>query len=99
MLGLLQPMFGALVILSIAYAFSTNRRAIDWRTVAWGLSLQIVFAVIVLKTTIGQTVFTTLGAVITRLLSFAGVGAAFVFGPLGDGTVWGRVMTGALGPE
>jgi nucleoside permease NupC len=32
-------------------------------------------------------------------LSFAGVGAAFVFGPLGNGTVWGRVMTGALGPD
>src|SRR5262249_31608148 len=88
-----------IVILGIAYAFSTNRRAINWATVAWGLSLQIVFAIIVLKTTIGQRVFTVLGAAITRLLGFAGVGAAFVFGPLGDGTVWGRVMTGALGPD
>ena len=99
MLGVLQPACGAIVILAIGYACSTNRRAIDWRTVAWGLSLQIVFAIIVLKTTIGQRVFTTLGDAITRLLSFAGVGAAFVFGPLGNGTVWGRVMTGALGPD
>src|SRR4029079_12174907 len=50
-------------------------------------------------TSIGQTIFTTLGAYITRLLGFAGVGAAFVFGPLGDNTVWGRVMVGALGPS
>src|SRR5439155_5385959 len=95
----LQPVCGAILILAIGYACSTHRGAIDWRTVAWGLSLQIAFAMIVLKTTIGQLVFTTLGAAITRLLSFAGVGAAFVFGPLGNGTVWGRVMTGALGPD
>jgi CNT family concentrative nucleoside transporter len=98
-LGLLQPIFGALVILGIAYAFSTNRRAINWKTVAWGVSLQVVFAIIVLKTSVGQQVFTTLGDLITRLLGFSAVGAAFVFGPLGSGTVWGRVMTGALGPD
>ncbi len=50
----LQPLVGLIVILSVAYAFSTNRRAIDRRTVAWGLTLQILFALIVLKTTAGQ---------------------------------------------
>ena len=99
MLGLLQPLFGAAVILAIAVAFSTNRRAIRWSTVAWGLSLQVVFAILVLKTNVGQRVFTTLGAYITKLLGFSGVGSSFVFGALGDSTVWGRVMVGALGPE
>jgi concentrative nucleoside transporter, CNT family len=99
MLGVLQPLFGASVILAIAVAFSNNRRAISWTTVAWGLSLQVVFALIVLKTTIGQRVFATLGDAINRLLGFAGVGAAFVFGPLGDSSVWSRAMTGALGPS
>ena len=99
MVGILQPLFGAVVILSIAVAFSNNRRAINWATVAWGLSLQIVFALIVLKTAIGQRVFETLGAGINKLLGFAGVGAGFVFGPLGNASVWGRAMTGALGPE
>src|SRR5688572_4694156 len=99
MLGVLQPMLGAIVILSIAYAFSTDRRAIRWTTVAWGLGLQILFALIVLKTAIGQRVFSVLGDGINKLLGFAGVGASFVFGPLGDSTVWGRVMNGALGPE
>ena len=94
-----QPLVGAIVILAIAYAFSADRRAIDTRTVAWGLSLQIVFALIVLKTTAGQRVFETLGEGINRLLAFAGVGAAFVFGPLGDNGVWARVMNAALGPE
>jgi CNT family concentrative nucleoside transporter len=94
-----QPLVGAIVILAIAYAFSTDRRAIDGRTVAWGLGLQIVFALAVLKTSVGQRVFATLGEGINRLLGFAGVGAAFVFGPLGNSTIWGRAMTGALGPE
>jgi len=94
-----QPLVGAIVILGIAYAWSTDRQAIDLRTIAWGLGLQIVFALIVLKTAFGQQVFSTLGSWITRLLGFAGVGAAFVFGPLGDGTVWGRVMQSALGAE
>ncbi len=94
-----QPVVGAIVILGIGYAFSTDRRAIDLRTVAWGLGLQIVFALVVLKTAAGQRVFATLGALVTRLLGFAGVGSAFVFGPLGDSSVWARVMRGALGED
>jgi hypothetical protein len=58
----LQPLVGLIVIITIAYALSTNRRAIDRRTIAWGLSLQLLFALIVLKTAIGQRVFETLGA-------------------------------------
>jgi CNT family concentrative nucleoside transporter len=92
-----QPLVGAVVILGIAYACSTDRHAIDLRTVAWGLSLQVVFALIVLKTGVGQQVFATLGNWITRLLGFAFVGAAFVFGPLGDSEQW-RTLTQPLGP-
>ena len=40
-----------------------------------------------------------LGRAINRLLGFAGVGAAFVFGPLGDTSVWSRAMIAALGPD
>jgi len=95
----LQPLTGLIVILTIAYAFSTNRRAIDRRTVAWGLSLQILFALIVLKTSVGRLVFQKLAAVINRLLDFAFVGSSFVFGPLGSKTVWPQIMTKVLGPE
>jgi CNT family concentrative nucleoside transporter len=95
----LQPLVGLIVILSIAYAISTNRRAIDRRTVAWGLFLQILFALLVLKTTAGQRTFETLGGVINRLLSFAFVGSSFVFGPMGSKEVWPRIMNQVLGPE
>jgi concentrative nucleoside transporter, CNT family len=99
MLSIVQPLFGAAVILAIAVLCSNNRRAINWQTVAWGLSLQVVFAILVLKTSIGQRVFTTLGDAITRLLAFSGVGADFVFGPLGTRPVWARVMNATLGSE
>ncbi len=95
----LQPLVGLIVIMTIAYSISTNRRAIDRRTVAWGLSLQILFALIVLKTATGQRVFQTLGALINRLLDFASVGSDMVFGPLGNKTVWARIINNVLGPE
>jgi CNT family concentrative nucleoside transporter len=97
--ALVQPLIGAVVILAIAYACSTDRKAISWSTVTWGLGLQVAFALLVLKTAVGQRAFSVLGDGINRLLGFAGVGAAFVFGPLGNSTVWGRAMEGALGPE
>ena len=95
----LQPIAGMAVILSLAYAMSSARRAIDYRTVAWGLGLQFFFALIVLKTDVGRAVFQTAGGVITTVLNFTYVGSSFVFGPLGNPDVWPRVMTGVLGDE
>ena len=94
-----QSLVGLLIILSLAYAASTDRRAIDRRTVAWGLGLQMVFALLVLKTTPGQQLFAFLGQAINRLLDFGNVGAAFVFGPLGDKEAWPKIMTAVLGAE
>jgi concentrative nucleoside transporter, CNT family len=94
-----QPVAGAVLILGIAYVLSTNRSAIDRKTVMWGLSLQVAFALLVLKNEWGQRTFKYLGDLITRLLDFANVGASFVFGPLGDREAWPRIMTGALGAE
>jgi CNT family concentrative nucleoside transporter len=95
----IQAVVGLIVILLIAYLWSTNRKAIDRRTVAWGLSLQVLFALIVLKTNVGQWTFATLGGAITRLLGFADVGSAFVFGPLGDKSAWPEAMVKLFGPE
>src|SRR4051812_4844093 len=95
----LQPLTGLIVIMTIAYCCSTNRRAIDKRTVAWGLGLQILFALIVLKTAAGRRVFQALAGVINHLLDFASVGSSFVFGPLGSKEAWPRIMTTVLGPE
>lgn len=99
MLSTLQPLIGLFGILGLAYALSTNRRAISPRIVGWGLGLQVLFALIVLKTTAGQRVFEVLGEKMRQLLEFSVVGSGFVFGAIGDASVWSRVMTGALGEE
>ncbi|HEX5111189.1 MAG TPA: nucleoside transporter C-terminal domain-containing protein [Vicinamibacterales bacterium] len=95
----IQPLAGVAVILALAYCLSTARRSIDRRTVAWGLALQFLFALVVLKTEAGRAVFQTLGGAISRLLNFTYVGSSFVFGPLGNPDVWPRVMTRVLGEE
>jgi CNT family concentrative nucleoside transporter len=95
----LQPVAGLAMLLALAYCLSSARRAIDYRTVAWGLTLQFLFALVVLKTGAGRAAFQAAGAAITRLLSFASVGSSFVFGPLGDPAVWPRIMTNVLGQE
>ena len=95
----IQPIAGLALILALAYCLSSARRAIDYRTVGWGLGLQFLFALIVLKTEVGRAVFQTLGGVITKILDFAFVGSSFVFGPLGNPAVWPKIVTGVLGPE
>jgi concentrative nucleoside transporter, CNT family len=79
----LFSLFGMVVILAIAWALSTDRKAIRGRTVAWGLGLQILLALFVLKTSIGQQVFSWVGGKITRVLNLSYVGSDFVFGALG----------------
>ena len=75
---------GLLTMLVLAWIFSTNRRAIRWRTVAWGLGLQLVFAFIVLRSAWGQRGMAAAGAGVNWLLSFAFAGSSFVFGNLGE---------------
>jgi CNT family concentrative nucleoside transporter len=79
----LLSLFGILVILGIAWLLSTNRRAIRGRVVAWGLGLQLVLALFVLKTPIGQDLFAWVGSRVTRVLNLSYVGSGFVFGALG----------------
>ncbi len=74
---------GLLTMLALAYIFSTNRRAIRYKTVGWGLGLQFAFAVLVLRWEVGRRVFQVVGDYVTRLLSYSFAGSEFVFGELG----------------
>ena len=71
---------GLFSMLAIAWLLSVNRRAIRWRPVVMGTLLQVVFALIILKTELGRQAFDAMGAVITRFLDFTDAGASFVFG-------------------
>ncbi|MGA6985563.1 MAG: NupC/NupG family nucleoside CNT transporter [Terriglobales bacterium] len=82
-MGRFTGILGLLTMLGLAYAFSTNRRAIRVKTVAWGLGLQIAFAIFVLKIDLGRTLFQKAGNAVSRLLGYAYAGSQFVFGDLG----------------
>ncbi|HEX7902131.1 MAG TPA: nucleoside transporter C-terminal domain-containing protein [Planctomycetota bacterium] len=68
------------VFLAIAWAASTDRKAIRWKLVAWGMGLQVLFGLLILKTPLGESVFDALSRGITRLIGFTDAGAGFVWG-------------------
>ncbi|MGA8075140.1 MAG: nucleoside transporter C-terminal domain-containing protein [Candidatus Acidiferrales bacterium] len=74
---------GMLTMMSLAWLFSTDRKAINKKTVAWGLALQIAFAFIVMRWEYGRLIFQKAGAGVNWLLDFAFYGSSFVFGDLG----------------
>jgi concentrative nucleoside transporter, CNT family len=74
---------GIIVLLGLAYLFSTNRRAIRLKTVCWGLGLQFFFAIMVIYSQKGQLVMSKVGEKVNNLLSYAFAGSSFVFGNLG----------------
>ena len=74
---------GILAVLLAAWLGSTDRWHIRWRTVAWGLSLQIVFAFIVLRFDYGQRAMAWAGDVVNKMLASTAAGTTVLFGALG----------------
>ena len=75
MIGLL----GVFVLLGIAYCLSNNKSKINYKLVGWGLTIQFLFAVLILKSPIGKPVFSYLDKIITKLISFSDAGSDFLF--------------------
>jgi len=80
----LQSLFGIFLLLGLAWGMSTNRKIIPWRVIGWGLSLQFVFALLVLKTRPGNWLFGKLNDLVMSLLGFTTEGSRFIFGGLVD---------------
>lgn len=78
----LVSVFGIFVLLGLAWLLSNNKRRINFRVVGWGVLLQFVFALLILKTTPGQAVFFYAREFVNQLLSFTDAGASFLFGNL-----------------
>jgi len=91
----LVAVLGLITFLGLAWAISSNRNRFPWRTVLWGLGLQFAFAILILKTAPGRTVFDFTGAAIRKLADFATEGNKFVFGPLANG----EVLSQSFGPQ
>jgi CNT family concentrative nucleoside transporter len=83
-MGRFTGVLGIAAILGLAYLFSTNRRAIRLRTIAWGLGLQLALGLFVLRVKSGAWLFQNLGNGAKKLLDFSYVGSSFVFGDLGS---------------
>src|SRR5579862_2121257 len=81
-MGRFTGLLGLVVILGVAYLLSSHRHAIRVRILAWGLSLQFLFALLVLRTDFGK-VFQAIGAGVNAMLDYVEVGSQFLFGPLG----------------
>jgi len=81
--GRYTGIIGIVLILGLGIVLSRDRRAIRWSVIAWGLGLQLVFALFVLRVPAGQALFRTLGQGVTNLLGYSYVGTQFVFGELG----------------
>ena len=77
-------MIGILAILAVCFLLSSNRRAIEWRVVLWGLGLQVVVAAFVLRTDTGYRLLDRIASGVVWLLHFSSDGAKFIFGPLAD---------------
>jgi CNT family concentrative nucleoside transporter len=83
----LRSLVGLFALTLIAWLLSMDRRRVPWRVVIWGISLQLVFALFILKTPAGARVFDTMNTVVVALLGFTVDGARFVFGNLVDNNV------------
>lgn len=78
----LSGLMGLMLIFVLAFALSSNRRAISWRLVIIGTAAQFILAIVVLKTNLGRMIFDGANNVVIKILSFSNEGARFVFGNL-----------------
>jgi CNT family concentrative nucleoside transporter len=75
---------GFAVMIALAWLFSSNRRRVVWRTVAWGIGLQLALGVVLLKTPLGDLFFRVMNAVVSAFVGYTEAGVHFVFGALAE---------------
>src|SRR5215467_10054188 len=82
-MGRFTGFLGLFTMMALAFIFSTNRRAIRFKTVAWGLGLQFALGIFVIRVHAGEWLFAKAGYWAKHLLDFSYYGSAFIFGELG----------------
>jgi CNT family concentrative nucleoside transporter len=97
-----QALAGALCFIAIVAACSPDLRRVNWRTVLWGMGLQLGFALLILKFEVGgrrpgYDVFAAIGRGVGRFLEFTDAGSLFVFGVLADQPKMGEIFGTANG--
>lgn len=90
--SLLRGAIGMVSLLLIAYLFSSNRKAINWKTVGAGLSAQLIIGIGVLKVPFIQAIFEFIGGIFTNILDYTAAGSIFLFGDLMNGDSFGFIF-------
>ena len=90
----LVSLLGLVTFISVAWVLSSHKKLFPWRTVLWGLGLQFIFAVLILKTKVGHEVFDFTGRGIQKLIQFSNEGCQFVFGPLAMDSMMSQAFPG-----
>jgi len=78
----LRAAVGLGLLIGVGWVLSTDRSRISWRIVGWGLALQLMFALVVLRTPVGVAFFDWMNGLVTAVLGYAEQGGRFVFGNL-----------------
>ena len=92
LVGVTQALGGIVALLLIAYLCSSNRKAINWKTVGFGLMLQFVLALSILKLSWVQTIFNAIGKIFVSILDFTAAGSVFLFGDLMNADTYGFIF-------
>lgn len=92
---------GIICFIAIVAACSANLRAVNWRTVFWGIALQFGLALFILKFEIngwrpGYAFFSAVAGMVKQFLEFTNAGSQFVFGGLADPAVMSKVFPGGF---
>ncbi|MGB0260777.1 MAG: NupC/NupG family nucleoside CNT transporter [Flavobacteriaceae bacterium] len=90
--GILRGVLGLFVVIIIALACSANRKKIAWKTVGFGLGLQLILAIGILKVSWVQAAFEAMGKVFVSILDFTNAGSAFLFGDLMNTDTYGYIF-------
>ncbi len=80
----LRSALGFVLMIVIAWIFSSHRSQIPWRTIGWGIGLQLLLGLLLLKSQIGRSFFVAVNTIVSSFLGYADSGTRFVFGPLMD---------------
>lgn len=80
--SLWRGILGMLVLIGLAFLFSSNRKAINWKTVGIGLAIQLALAIGILKVPFIRAIFTVLGKIFNEILNFTVAGSQFLLGNL-----------------
>ena len=90
--SILRGILGMFSLLLISYVLSSNRKAINWKTVGAGLSAQLIIGIGVLKIAFVQAIFEYVGGIFTNILDYTAAGSIFLFGGLMNSESFGFIF-------